>query len=94
MTPRDYEITFDGRAIPAITAAFEDFEVTVGTSSTTLRAEHMDQAALHGALDRLLALGLELLEVRTIGHSADPERQHDRPPAKSGPTHRRSPRPG
>jgi hypothetical protein len=80
MTSRDYEITFDGRAIPAIAAVFEDFEVTVGTGSTTLRAERMDQAALHGALDRLLALGLDLLEVRVLGDPAEFEQQHGRPP--------------
>jgi hypothetical protein len=64
MTSRNYEITFLGEAVPAIAGAFEDFDVIVGTGSTTLRAEHLDQAALHGAIDRLQNLGLELLEVR------------------------------
>jgi 2-keto-3-deoxy-6-phosphogluconate aldolase len=66
MSSRTYEITFTGEAIPAIVDAFEDFEVTVGTGCTTLRAEQLDQAALHGAIDRLQALGLELLEVRVV----------------------------
>jgi hypothetical protein len=66
MTARTYEIKFAGEAVPAIINAFEDFDVVVGTGNTTLRAELADQAALHGTLDRVRALGLELLEVRTV----------------------------
>jgi hypothetical protein len=66
MTPRNYEITFGGEAVPAILEAFEDFDVSVGTGSTTLRAQLPDQAALHGALYRLRDLGLELLQVKAI----------------------------
>jgi hypothetical protein len=66
MTTRTYEITFAGEAVPAIIDAFEDFDVDVGAGRTTLRAQQFDQAALHGALDRLRALGLELLEVRVV----------------------------
>ena len=70
MTLRRYEITFAGEAVPAIVAAFEDFEVIVEAGHTTLRAEQIDQPALHGAIDRLWALGLELLEVRAL-HQPD-----------------------
>ena len=35
MTPRTYEITFAGGAVPAIVGAFEDFDVIVGTTTTT-----------------------------------------------------------
>jgi 2-keto-3-deoxy-6-phosphogluconate aldolase len=66
MTPRTYEITFAGEAVPAIVAAFEDFDVIVGAGTTTLRAQLPDQAALHGTLDRLMALGLELLGVQAV----------------------------
>ena len=66
MCLRTYEITVATEAIPAIVAAFEEYEVTVGAGHTTLRAEQTDQAALHGILDRLWAFGLELLEVRTV----------------------------
>jgi hypothetical protein len=71
MALRTYEITFTGDAVPAIVAAFEDFEVFVGRGTTTLRGEGMDQAALHGAIDRLQELGLELLQVTTC-ESASP----------------------
>jgi hypothetical protein len=63
MTLRTYEITFDGEAVPAIVAAFEDFLVIEGRGTTTLRRELMDQPALHGAIARLQSLGLELLRV-------------------------------
>jgi hypothetical protein len=66
MTPRTYEITVAGRAVPAVIDAFEEFDVVVGADCTTLRAELPDQAALHGAIDRVQALGLELLEVRPV----------------------------
>ena len=66
MSLRTYEITFDGEAVPAIVAAFEEFEVIVKAGHTTLRAQRVDEAALRGVLDRLWALGLELLEVRIV----------------------------
>ncbi len=66
MTRRTYEITFRGEAVPAIVETLEEFDVMVGTEKTILRAEQIDQAALHGAMDRLWALGLELLEVRAL----------------------------
>jgi hypothetical protein len=66
MAARAYEIIFTGEAVPAIVSAFEDFDVTIGSGCTTLRAEHLDQPALHGAIGRLQNLGLELLEIRTV----------------------------
>ena len=66
MTPRTYEITFGGEAVPAIVDAFEDFDVSVGDGTTTIRARLPDQAAVHGTLNRLMALGLELLQVKAV----------------------------
>jgi hypothetical protein len=66
MTSRTYEITFAGPAVPAIIGAFEDSEVTVDRDTTTLRAELPDQPALHGALNRLQSLGLELLHINIV----------------------------
>jgi hypothetical protein len=63
MTLRTYYITFSGGAVPAIRAAFEDFEITEGRGSTTLRGQGMDQSALYGLFVRLQDLGLELLQV-------------------------------
>ncbi len=66
MSLRTYEITFAGEAVPAIVAAFEEFDVIVEAGRTTLRAEEIDQPALRGTIDRLWDLGLELLEVRLV----------------------------
>jgi hypothetical protein len=66
MSPRTYEITFDGEAVPAVVEAFEEFDVTVQPGRTVLRAELLDQAALRGALDRLMDLGLVLLQVTSV----------------------------
>ncbi len=66
MSLRTYEITFDGEAVPAIVATFEEYEVSVEAGHTTLRAEQIDQAAFQGVLDRPWALRLEVLEVRSV----------------------------
>ncbi len=66
MALRTYEIIFEGEAVPAIVAAFEDFQITVGCGTTTMRREFMDQPALHGGLQRVQALGLDLLGVTTV----------------------------
>jgi hypothetical protein len=63
---------FVGEAVPAIRTAFEEFEVIVDKGTTTLRGAAMDQPALHGAIDRLQDLGLELLRV-TPGEGPSPD---------------------
>ncbi len=69
MTERTYEIVFAGEAVPAIVEAFEGYDTAIGRGRTVIRAERIDQAALHGAIARLQSLGLELLEVRPVGPS-------------------------
>jgi hypothetical protein len=66
VTARTYEIVIAGEAVPAIVDAFDGYEVALGNGCTTVRAEQIDQAALHGAIARLQSLGLELLEVRPV----------------------------
>jgi hypothetical protein len=61
-----YDITFKGEAGVATRAVFEDTDISVGHGFTILHAELPDQAALHGVLDRIAALGLELTEVRVV----------------------------
>jgi hypothetical protein len=63
---RTYEISFVGEAGPTLRAEFKGYDVTVGSGITTLRAALADQAALHGVLEQLAGLGLELLEVHPI----------------------------
>ena len=66
MRPQRYELTFTGQAAPALSAEFDDYAVTVGPVTTTLRADLPDQAALLGLLKRLTDLGLELDHLRLV----------------------------
>jgi hypothetical protein len=61
-----YEITFAGRAGSAVRAAFDDCEVSVALDTTTLRVELPDQAALWGMVQRIMGLGLEVVELRQL----------------------------
>ena len=49
--------------------AFEPLAAEVHPVETVLLGEVADQAALHGILDRVQALGLELIEVRRLPES-------------------------
>jgi hypothetical protein len=66
-----YEITFAGQAGSTLRAEFDDCEVTVGSGTTTLRAELPDQAALSGLVLRITGLGLELIDVHLVAPPAD-----------------------
>jgi hypothetical protein len=61
-----YEIHIRGRVGEELTAAFEGLAADVQPVETVLHGEIADQAALHGVLDRVQALGLELVEVRRL----------------------------
>jgi hypothetical protein len=61
-----YEIRIRGRLSDDVTHAFEDFTAAVKPAETVMRGDLRDQAELHGVLDRIRALGLELIEVRRI----------------------------
>jgi len=64
VTPQTYAITFKGEAGTTVRAAFEDLDISTEAGFTTLRGKLPDQAALHGVIDRMRALGLELIDVR------------------------------
>jgi hypothetical protein len=64
--PHTYEITFSGRAGPAVRAEFDDCTVIVGPYTTTLRAELPDQGALGGLVQRIIGLGLELVDLHLV----------------------------
>jgi hypothetical protein len=66
MKARTYEITFTGQAGPILRAQFDDCEVSLGPDTTTLRAELPDQGALHGLMQRISGLGLELIRVNVV----------------------------
>jgi hypothetical protein len=61
-----YEITFAGQAGPAVGAEFDDCEVILGSSTTTLRADLPDQCALSGLIQRIVGLHLEITQVHLL----------------------------
>ena len=71
VSSRTYEITFVGQAGTVLQAEFDDCEISVGPSTTTLRLELADQGALHGLLQRIVSFRLELIDVSVVAPSAD-----------------------
>jgi hypothetical protein len=61
-----YEITFEGRAGSVVRAEFDDCEVSVGQDTTTIRVGLPDPAALWGIAERMMGLGLNLIELRLV----------------------------
>jgi hypothetical protein len=61
-----YEIRIRGRVSEQTASAFEGLAVEVRPVETVLHGDICDQAALHGLLDRVADLGLELIEVRRL----------------------------
>jgi hypothetical protein len=61
-----YEIRVKGRLTDSLMAAFEGMQASVEPVETVLHGPVQDQAALYGLLDRIQALGLELVEVRRL----------------------------
>ena len=62
-----YEITIDGVVGPTVLGALEGFEdqaTTVGRSR--LVGEVVDQAALHGILERLQDLHVDIVDVHRV----------------------------
>jgi hypothetical protein len=61
-----YEIRVRGRVSDATLASFGGLNSEIEPAETVLWGTVVDQAALHGILDRVRELGLELLEVRRL----------------------------
>ena len=61
-----YEIRIKGRVSRALLASFEGMESDLEPVETVLHGPVRDQAELHGVIDRIQALGLELIEVRRL----------------------------
>src|SRR5215471_1579979 len=67
--PQTYEITFTGEAGSTLRAAFADCQISIGSGTTTLRAELPDQGALTGLVARITGLGLEVVDVHLVAQS-------------------------
>jgi hypothetical protein len=61
-----FEIRIKGKVSEAVLSAFEGLHYSVAPIETVLTGPVPDQAALHGLLDRIQELGLELIEVRRL----------------------------
>jgi formylglycine-generating enzyme len=63
VTTHSYEVRVIGLLGPAAREAFADMAVAVEPTTTVLSAD-LDQAGLHALLDRVRALGLELVDIK------------------------------
>jgi hypothetical protein len=61
----EYEVRVLGRVGPAAQEAFEGMAVHVEPPKTVLSGT-LDQAALQGLVERIQALGLELVDIRRV----------------------------
>jgi hypothetical protein len=61
-----YEIRIKGRVSKALLESFEGMDSDLEPVETVLHGPVRDQAELHGLIDRIQALGLELIEVRRL----------------------------
>jgi hypothetical protein len=64
----EYEIRVSGLVPQSLIEEIEGVHVVVEPVQTVLRGPVMDQAALHGIINRLQRLGLDLIEVRRLAH--------------------------
>ena len=72
MRPLTYDISFSGPAGRTLRAQFDDCEVVTSQETTTLRAELPDQAALPGLVERVVGLGLEIIDVHLVAQTSAP----------------------
>jgi hypothetical protein len=67
-----YEFRIRGRLGERLLSTFGGFDAEVIPPETILRGSVEDQAALHGVLQQIEALGLELVEVRQVAPDPTP----------------------
>ena len=66
MSPTRYRVVVRGRLSNRLASAFEGLTVEPGEGQTSLSGCFVDQAQLHGVLDRVRALGIELVSVNVL----------------------------
>ena len=85
--PAGYQIRVRGHLVATMRRAFPDLHAESQDGDTLLQGAVADQAALHGVLAQIEALGLELLEVRRLP-ATDPPKQGNWTPDADSPAGR------
>ena len=73
----NYEVRVAGVIGPAAREAFADLTIRV-ESTVTVLAGSLDQAALHGLIERIQALGLELIDIQRKPSGRSTSQRSDR----------------
>ena len=66
-----YDVVLRGKLTPGLAAVFQEYDVLVGDKVTHIRCSLPDQSALHGLLDRVRDLGLEIVQVSPLEPPAE-----------------------
>lgn len=66
MARASYEIRIKGMVGDPLLESLGDLDASIKPAETVLRGVITDQAELHGLLDRIQSLGLELIEIRQV----------------------------
>jgi len=82
-TVERYEFRIKGRLSDSLCNAFRDFSSAIEPAETVLRGELRDQSELHGVLERIGSLALELVELRNL----EPTRAPSLGPQQGGERH-------
>ena len=84
MRPHRYRITVSGSLGRLMREVFEDLYVEYDGANTGLTGE-LDQAALYGVLNRILAFGLELVALSRLDDQPPPPLSSPATPAAATP---------
>ena len=78
MAAQTWEVRVRGPIPSDVLAELGAAGLTAEPAQTIMRTEPLDQAGLHGVLQRLRNLGLELLEIRTAPDTEDASKAEER----------------
>ncbi len=78
----EYEIRVSGLVPESVLIEIEGAQVVVEPVQTIIRGPVLDQSALHGILNRLQQVGLDLIEVRQLTDSFGLEQDCQDPPTQ------------
>ena len=66
-----YTVKLRGRAGPAVSAALGELDIHLEHDCTVVTVDLVDQAAMHGLLDRIRDIGVEVIELRRLPGAHD-----------------------